>query len=266
VEGAPASRVPASDLQQRPLGLHAEPSGGQSAAAMADVAAAAARNATASRASPPPLFWDLPGSARPAESSRVGSDEAELEEAMLVLGSSEPLSPPLARTPDSWASLGAAPRPAAGSPAAVPHAAMHPPAALAGSALPPLGQHSAAEPVGGIGELWLMEAAGGSSHGMHASPPRVPTPDLPPAEAAAGRASAPPLPLLPAAAPLHPLPAGPDAAARALPGLRNEAGDFNCFLNVVLQCLWRCADFRRQVGRAGLQLRWRGALSLPCSR
>jgi hypothetical protein len=39
------------------------------------------------------------------------------------------------------------------------------------------------------------------------------------------------------------------ATALALPGLRNEAGDFNCFLNVVLQCLWRCADFRRQVGQ-----------------
>lgn len=33
----------------------------------------------------------------------------------------------------------------------------------------------------------------------------------------------------------------------ALPGLRNEAGELNCFLNVVLQCLWRCADFRSEV-------------------
>ncbi|KAL4450742.1 hypothetical protein ABPG77_001098 [Micractinium sp. CCAP 211/92] len=32
-----------------------------------------------------------------------------------------------------------------------------------------------------------------------------------------------------------------------LAGLRNEAGEYNCFLNVIVQCLWRCADFRRQV-------------------
>ena len=46
----------------------------------------------------------------------------------------------------------------------------------------------------------------------------------------------------------------PQGAARqwgtelALAGLRNETGDYNCFLNVIIQCLWRCADFRQQVG------------------
>jgi hypothetical protein len=31
-------------------------------------------------------------------------------------------------------------------------------------------------------------------------------------------------------------------------GLSNEAGEYNCFLNVIIQCLWHCADFRAQVG------------------
>ena len=29
-------------------------------------------------------------------------------------------------------------------------------------------------------------------------------------------------------------------------GLSNEAGEYNCFLNVIIQCLWHCADFRQQ--------------------
>ena len=31
-----------------------------------------------------------------------------------------------------------------------------------------------------------------------------------------------------------------------LVGLRNETGEYNCFLNTIIQCLWRCADFRQQ--------------------
>lgn len=31
------------------------------------------------------------------------------------------------------------------------------------------------------------------------------------------------------------------------PGLANEAGEYNCFLNVVIQCLWHCKDFRTRV-------------------
>ena len=31
--------------------------------------------------------------------------------------------------------------------------------------------------------------------------------------------------------------------------LRNEIGEYNCFLNVIIQCLWRCAEFRQQVGK-----------------
>jgi len=30
-------------------------------------------------------------------------------------------------------------------------------------------------------------------------------------------------------------------------GLTNEAGEYNCFLNVIIQCLWHCSDFRAQV-------------------
>ncbi|KAI3434593.1 hypothetical protein D9Q98_002662 [Chlorella vulgaris] len=33
----------------------------------------------------------------------------------------------------------------------------------------------------------------------------------------------------------------------ALPGLRNEVGEYNCFLNVIVQCLWRCGEFRQEV-------------------
>lgn len=30
-------------------------------------------------------------------------------------------------------------------------------------------------------------------------------------------------------------------------GLRNATGEYNCFLNVIIQCLWHCHDFRKQV-------------------
>ena len=39
----------------------------------------------------------------------------------------------------------------------------------------------------------------------------------------------------------------------ALPGLRTETGEYNCFLNAVVQCVWHCAAFRQQVG-PGLKL------------
>ena len=28
------------------------------------------------------------------------------------------------------------------------------------------------------------------------------------------------------------------------PGLQNKTGEYNCFLNVIVQCLWHCASFR----------------------
>lgn len=30
-------------------------------------------------------------------------------------------------------------------------------------------------------------------------------------------------------------------------GLRNATGEYNCFLNVIIQCLWRCQAFRKQI-------------------
>ena len=60
----------------------------------------------------------------------------------------------------------------------------------------------------------------------------------------------------PPAGPAGPPTAGPVAAAAepaadaplGFTGLRNETGEYNCFLNVIVQCLWRCAEFRRMVG------------------
>jgi len=37
------------------------------------------------------------------------------------------------------------------------------------------------------------------------------------------------------------------AAAVARPGLQNEAGECNCFLNVIIQCLWHCSAFRARL-------------------
>jgi hypothetical protein len=30
----------------------------------------------------------------------------------------------------------------------------------------------------------------------------------------------------------------------ATPGLQNQTGEYNCFLNVIVQCLWHCREFR----------------------
>jgi hypothetical protein len=57
-----------------------------------------------------------------------------------------------------------------------------------------------------------------------------------------------------------------ELGAAAVTGLSNEAGEFNCFLNVVIQCLWRCADFRRQASLAGRAAAWCGvgSAALTC--
>ena len=34
------------------------------------------------------------------------------------------------------------------------------------------------------------------------------------------------------------------AAVVATPGLQNQIGEYNCFLNVIIQCLWQCVAFR----------------------
>jgi hypothetical protein len=45
-----------------------------------------------------------------------------------------------------------------------------------------------------------------------------------------------------------PCPSSPPPAPRAL------AGEYNCFLNVIIQCLWHCDELKRQVG--GGRRRW----------
>ena len=37
-------------------------------------------------------------------------------------------------------------------------------------------------------------------------------------------------------------------AELSLAGMRTEADEHNCLINVVIRCLWRCAEFRQQVG------------------
>jgi hypothetical protein len=196
---------------------------------------------------PAPVAWPasvhLPAAAAAAE-------DAELERAMLGLGlgSSEAPPPPHGPPADGWADPATALRIAAQAAAhRLLPALEQPPLTTApsdaaswaarGHNIPPderpAGQHAEA-PLA----MWSTPSEQGS-------PPPVRTPDPTPAEAAAARAATDSLPFPPAAGAT----ARKKAAALALPGLRNEAGDFNCFLNVVLQCLWRCADFRRQVGK-----------------
>ena len=35
-----------------------------------------------------------------------------------------------------------------------------------------------------------------------------------------------------------------EAHSAAGPGLQNDPGEYNCFLNVIVQCLWHCTAFR----------------------
>ena len=41
--------------------------------------------------------------------------------------------------------------------------------------------------------------------------------------------------------------AGTGAALVATPGLQNRIGEYNCFLNVIIQCLWQCGAFRARL-------------------
>ena len=45
------------------------------------------------------------------------------------------------------------------------------------------------------------------------------------------------------------LSAGAQEARLSLGGLSNEAGEYNCFLNAIIQCLWHCRDICQQVRR-----------------
>ena len=39
----------------------------------------------------------------------------------------------------------------------------------------------------------------------------------------------------------------PESSSQLAAGLQNSAGKFNCFLNVIIQCLWYCSCFRTAV-------------------
>jgi hypothetical protein len=66
-------------------------------------------------------------------------------------------------------------------------------------------------------------------------------------EDAPGGAHAPMPAAAPPPLPLALQPSGSSLDSLAGPGLRNETGEYNCFLNVIIQCLWRCAEFKREV-------------------
>lgn len=40
----------------------------------------------------------------------------------------------------------------------------------------------------------------------------------------------------------------------ATPGLQNNVGEYNCFLNCILQCLWHCEEFRERMQRLDMSL------------
>jgi len=42
-------------------------------------------------------------------------------------------------------------------------------------------------------------------------------------------------------------PCQPESSSQLAAGLQNSAGEFNCFLNVIIQCLWYCSCFRTAV-------------------
>lgn len=51
-------------------------------------------------------------------------------------------------------------------------------------------------------------------------------------------------------------------------GLRNATGENNCFLNVIIQCLWRCGPFRHAVmqwPKAVYQVRNTAAIVILCA-
>lgn len=72
------------------------------------------------------------------------------------------------------------------------------------------------------------------------------------AEAEAGPQRRHPLGLGLRPAPLRAIPVGSggcrdstsDGVAAGEPALQNKAGEYNCFLNAVVQCLWHCTAFK----------------------
>ena len=76
---------------------------------------------------------------------------------------------------------------------------------------------------------------------------------------------------LPAAdmAAARPAAAGAQVSDVATPGLQNDAGEYNCFLNCIIQCLWHCQEFRQHVQRwapAQVEVRLPAARGGCCKR
>ncbi|KAL4433789.1 hypothetical protein ABPG75_000230 [Micractinium tetrahymenae] len=97
------------------------------------------------------------------------------------------------------------------------------------------GHQSQAVPASGLPAASMAAAAGAASGGEEE--------DLDELLQIMGVSAPAPAPAAAVGAP----PAAPPPSDVATPGLRNEAGEYNCFLNVIIQCLWRCADFRQQI-------------------
>ncbi len=59
-------------------------------------------------------------------------------------------------------------------------------------------------------------------------------------------------------------PCQPASSAQLAAGLHNATGEYNCFLNVIVQCLWHCTCFRTAV------MAWPTAVfqvkSCPCNQ
>lgn len=50
----------------------------------------------------------------------------------------------------------------------------------------------------------------------------------------------------------------------ATPGLQNLTGEYNCFLNVIVQCLWHCRAFRSSLLRRLNPQQLQACSALPC--
>ena len=130
-----------------------------------------------------------------------------------------------------------------------------PAAAVGGPGMRPAGRPAAPPGFGPVGAVARPAGRPGAVR-----PPAVPgqlavRPPAVPGQLAVRLPAGPPT-AVPAAAPAEP----PADAPLGFTGLRNEAGEYNCFLNVIVQCLWRCAEFRRMVGGCWVGRREGGCL------
>eukprot|EP00887_Chlorella_sp_A99_P005108 scaffold25.g5108.t1 len=118
----------------------------------------------------------------------------------------------------SWAAAAAAPPPTAAPPPAAP-----------ASAWPALGGGGAAAAAPPSSSAWSQVAASSLAHRLlHPGEDGTDAQLISPAASSGAGAGA-----------------GASGRSSSLaPGLANAAGEYNCFLNVIIQCLWSCAVFR----------------------